>query len=473
MAESSPSLRQYLRFLRRQWWLILLILIIAVGQAAWIVSRQDSVYRASMGIIVAQGGGTATPEIGNRPLTQTMTNILESDVIAQRVVDDLDLPITSAALLKKLHVSAKPDSSILTVAYDSTSKALAVAVLSSVGRAFSNLIREKLGVSGSLRNTGPLQIIADIYDPPHLEANRVSPKPAKTLGFAAALGLALGLILAFARESLDDRVRTRRDAEQWFGAPVIGALPKGLRGRPPALVSDDSAIRRKGAEAVDLLRANFQFAASGPAGPTVAVTSALENEGKTTVVASLSMALATAGKDVIAVETDLRRPTLHRLLGAPQLPAWRLEDVLEGRVAVSDALQEIRLFETGVNGRSRDGQAASTEAPDTELEGRLRLLPAGISTLDPTGAFSAERIVTLVNELKEMASYVIFDSPPLLSAGEALPLAASVDNVVVVARPGHTTRERAEEVRSLLQGLGARKVSVVLIGAREPLGTAY
>jgi succinoglycan biosynthesis transport protein ExoP len=468
--ETSPTLRQYLRFLQRQAWLILLIPAIAIGSSAWALSRQDSVYRASMGIIVAQGGGQTQPQIGNRPLTQTMTNILQSDVIAQRVVDDLNLPITSTTLLKKLHVSVKPDSSILTVTYDSTDKRRAVAVLSSVGRSYLTLIREKLGVSGSLRRPGPLLILADIFDPPHLESDRVSPKPAKTLAFAGALGLALGLILGFARESLDDRVRSRRDAEEWFGAPVIGTLPKGLRGRPPVRAGDERRGRNKGAEALDVLRANFQFAASGPAGPTLVVTSALENEGKTTVVASLGIALAKAGRQVIAVETDLRRPNLHRLLGAPE-PRWGLQDVIEGRVGLSDALQEIRLVGASGNGTGGDGAGPSDSSNRPEAgSGRLRLLPAGAATLDPRAGLSAERVLGLANDLKELASYVIFDSPALLSAGAAVPLAVSVDNVVVVARQGYTTRDGAEEVRAMLEGLGARKVAVVLIDARERLG---
>ena len=471
MAETSPSLRQYLRFLKRQSWLILLIPAIAIGASALIVSRQSSVYRASMGIIVAQGGGNSKPEIGNRPLTQTMTNILESDVIAQRVVDDLDLPITSATLLKKLHVLVKPDSSILTITYESTDKRRAVAVLASVGRSFLTLIREKLGVSGSLQRPGPLLIIADIYDPPHLEPDRISPQPVKTLGFAGALGLALGLMLGFARESLDDRVRSRRDAEEWFGAPVIGTLPKGLRGKPPLLVGDARRSRNKGAEALDILRANFQFAASGPAGPTLMVTSALENEGKSTVVASLGIALATSGREVIAVETDLRRPNLHRLLGAPE-PQWGLEDVIEGRVGLADALQEIPLLGASGSGNGRDGAAAGDPSNTSETGfGRLRLLPAGSSTLDPTVGLSAERVVRLANDLKQLASYVIFDSPALLSASAAVPLAVSVDNVVIVARQGYTTREGAEGVRAMLQGLGARKVAVVLIDARERVGS--
>lgn len=469
MSESSPSLQHYVDFIRRQGWLVLLIPTLAVLSAALVVSRQDSVYRASMGIIVAQGGGESQPQIGNRALTQTMTNILESDVIAQRVVDDLKLPTTSGELLKDLHVSVKPDSSIMTVTYDSTNKELALAVLSVAGREYFKLIREKLGVSGGLRRPGPLLIIADIYDPPHLESKRVSPRPAKTIGFAGALGLALGLIFGFVRESLDDRVRSRRDAEEWFGAPVIGALPKGMRGKPPTIAGDGRG-RSKVADALDILRANLQFAASARAGPSLVVTSALEYEGKTEVVASLGMTLAAAGKDVIVVEADVRRPGLRRLLDT-SVPTSGLEDVLEGRTPLSDALQEVQLLRSRGKNNGRGDAAAQAWSDQVEgLAGRLRLLPAVGSPIDRAATLTAERIARLVNELKGMASYVILDSPPLLFAGEAVPLAMSVDNVVVVARQGFTTRRGAEEVRNMLEGLGAKRVSVVLIDTREALG---
>ena len=444
-----------------------------MAAAALVISQQDSVYRASMGVIVAQGGGDSRPEIGNRPLTQTMTNILESNVIASQVVKDLGLPLTSDQLLKKLAVSVRPDSSVLEITYDSTDREQAVAVLSSLGTAFLDLTREKLGVTDSLSRPGPLLIIANIYDPPHLQPEPVAPQPAKTLGFAGVLGLALGLILAFARESLDDRVRNQRDAAEWFGAPVIGTLPRGARGHPPAFVAKQSRGRDKRIEALRILRASFQFASTDVSGPTVVVTSAVEDEGKTTVVASLSMALAMAGKSVIAVESDLRRPDLHRLLGAPKFTSG-LVDLIEDRVTLDRILWEVPLFRSGDNGSGADGNPTndSTSEPREVGAGRLLLLPAGASTLDPTAVLTAERIVRLVNNLRERASYVIFDSAALLAAGETFPLAVGVDSVVIVAREGHTTRARAQRVRTMLEGIGARKVSVVLMDAHEPVRTA-
>jgi len=458
LAEATPQLRQYLRFLRREAWLILLVPALALGIAYFIVSRQHSVYRASMGILVAQGGGTFQPQLGNLPLTQTMTNILKSDVIAQRVVEGLHLPITSSDLLKKLSVQASPDSSVIDVSYDSESQQQGLKILTQVGKSFKALIRERLGVSGNLTKPGPLLIVADVINPPHLEPNRVSPQPGRVYGFAVGLGLALGLIFAFARESLDDRIRGRLDAEKWFGAPVIGALPRRFRG--VALRGGARLRREQAAEALQFLRANLQL--RGDTGPTLLVTSALDREGKTTVVANLGMALALAGQEVICVESDLHRPSLHQLLGVSE-PATGLVDVLERRIRLEDALREVELVRL-VSGND------ATPTVRTELGGRLRLLPAGASPpTDPTAVMSQERTAELVKELSERAGYVIFDSPPLLSAGEVLPLALAVDSVLLVARQGRTTREDAETLRTTLEGLGVRKLAIVLTDAREPV----
>jgi tyrosine-protein kinase len=455
LAEATPQLRQYLGFLKRQAWLILLVPAVALGIAYVIVSRQHSVYRASMGIIVAQGGGAFQPQLGNQPLTQTMTNILQSDVIAQRVVEGLHLPITSSELLKKLHVQAKPDSSVLDVSYDSESRQEGLKILTEFGKSFKALIREKLGVSGGIKKPGPLLIIADIFNPPHIEPHRVSPQPGRVYGFAVGLGLALGLIFAFARASLDDRVRGRLDAEEWFGAPVIGTLPRGLRSKSTL---DGQRHQSTGAlDALQLLRANLQLKAAG-IGPTVLVTSAVDNEGKTTVVANLAMALAVAGQDVICVEADLRRPTLHRLLGASER-ATGLVAVLERRMELEDALQEVELVNPSSNG--------AATADRTELAGSLRLLPAGVPPPDPAAVLSRDGMAWIVRELSERASYVIFDSPPLLSAGEALPLVLVVDGVLLVARQGRTRREDAQALRTTLDRLGAKKLAVVLTDARE------
>ena len=233
---------------------------------------------------------------------------------------------------------------------------------------------------GNLSRPGPLQIIASIYDPPHLQPEPVAPQPATTGGFAGALGLALGLILAFARESLNDRVRNHRNAEEWFGAPVIGTLPRGAVGAHRRC-REQGRGRDKQIEALRILRANFQFASTDVSGPTLVVTSAVEDEGKTTVVASLSMRLAIGGKNVIAVESDCDARISTVCSGPPSLDRGRRPHRRPGE-ARQDALRICAVPRAKRQRRRREPHNDSTPA-SRGRGGRLRLLPAGGVTSIP------------------------------------------------------------------------------------------
>jgi len=434
-----------------------------------------------MKLVVAQSGGDAGPEFGSAELMQTMSNLLESDVVVEPVIRDLRLQTSAEEFFRRLGVTYRPGSSVLEVSLKWQRKEAAAPILLRVSREFQRLVDEKLGVrsTGLATGTGRPLIAVSVFDPPHVEPNRVSPKPVRLLGFAGALGLVLALVLAFARESLDERIRGRDDAEESFGAPVIGTLPKGLlptgirspgasrlsRARAPAL-----------ADALHVLRANLLFSHSAVHGPTILVTSAMPQDGKSTVASSLAWALASAGQDVICVDADVRRPVLHEYLQADG-QAGGLVEVLSGAVEIDDALQTVRISAQTSELVERVA-ALSPGAGDTRptlnamtRNGRLRLLAGGISTkrTAPPEAgtmLTGERVDALVEQLRARADFVIFDGPPLLVA-DAFPLAVQSDTVLVVAREGRTTRDKAKMVRATLAGLGVERFAVVLTEAEQ------
>ena len=435
MTDHQPDLRHYLRVLRRQGLLIAAVTAVAVGAAVAVTAVEKPVYRASMKVVVGQGGGAFQAQYGGavEPFALTMANLFKSNIVAREAIATLGLDVSPKSLLGHVNVSTTPQSSVLNVAYDTSTRAQAVPTLAEMGRDFTTLVRRKLVEP---RSAGTA-ITATVFDPAHLEPGRVSPRPVRNVGLAAALGLAIGIVLAFVRESLDDRIRSRRDAERWFRGPVLGALPRGIAG---AGAADAAAGALRPADAMTMLRANLQLREGGGA---ILVTSGLEGEGKTTLVAHLCVALATGGNRVIGVEADVRRPQLRQYLGV-STGAFGLVDVP---------------LHSGANGAAPGGS--------------LQLLPSRRVRTPPGDLLTPERVSQLAEELRAAADYVIFDAPPILLVGDAFPFARASDDVIVVAREGRTTKESAEAVRVTLERLGVERVGVVLTDWRSNDGYGY
>jgi len=398
-----------------------------------------------------------------------MTNLFESEVVARNVIRDLGLSMTTEQLLKNTHVRVRPDSAVLNVTYDAPSKAEAVRVLST----FADVYTRQIDALRHGQKSGPFSLIeAHMWDPPSAQPNRVKPTPKKTIAFAAALGLVMGLILAAIRESLDDRIRTRKEAEELLGAPVIGALPKGsLRRKPPAFAGEPSWRDAHLVHGAQMLAASVQWSAGGVNGPVILITSAVANEGKSTVAANLSVALALAGNEVVCVDADLRRPKLHEYLGLPADTAG-LAQVIGADMDAEDALLQVPISANGQEPLAQGGKTLSLNGgslDESDAPGRLRALTAGRdrTSVAPMGQETASE---LCKRLAMSATYVIVDAPPLLQISDAFPLAMNANSVLIVSREGRSRKQSAEAVRATLEGLGAKHTAVVMTDVAETDG---
>jgi polysaccharide biosynthesis transport protein len=461
MNQGSRPLSHYVHVLKRQAWLVGLTTGLAILAAFVAISTQQSVYRASMKIIVGEGG--VQPSLGGQPLTLTMTNLFESEVVARNVIRNLGLSTTTEQLLKDTQVKVRPDSSVLNVTYDAPSKTEAVRVLSTYADVYTKQVDQLRKGSKS----GPFALIdAHVWDPPHALPERVSPKPKKTIAFAAALGLVIGLILAAVRESLDDRIRTRKEAEELLGAPVIGALPKGsLRRKPPAFSGAPDWRDAHLVHGAEMLAASVQWSAGGITGPVILVTSAVAEEGKSTVAANLGVALALAGNEVVCVDADLRRPKLHEYLGLPGDTAG-LAQVISADMDAEEALLQVPISANGREPVTRGGKTFPSSnggalERESDATGRLRVLTAGRdrANVPPMGQDATS---ALCKRLAKSAAYVIIDAPPLLQISDAFPLAMSANSTLIVSREGRSRKQSAEAVRATLAGLGVRHTAVVV-----------
>src|SRR6266516_4750358 len=160
-----------------------------------------------------------------------MSNLLRSDVVAERVVSDLGLNVSPDQLLGHLSVNTAPESAVLEVHYDSQDPRLSRLVLGAVGVVFTRLVDERLA-TGS-RQAASTQVSATIFDPAHLLPGPIQPKPVRNLAVAVILELLFGVVAAVARDAFDDTVRNIGDAEQSFGQTATATLPRGLLGYRP------------------------------------------------------------------------------------------------------------------------------------------------------------------------------------------------------------------------------------------------
>ena len=488
LEQSSPPLLHYLHVVRREAWLILAVVAISVGTAAFVSSYvQQPVYRASMKIVVGQGGGVFQPQYGAQvqPSRQTMTNLLQSDIVASTVIDNLQLKTTPRKLLSDLASLRKPRVrcwSSLTIhpARNRLSSFSARSDRCSPPWSTSGWGTVLRGPSHARPPSCPSPRASSI--PRISNPQRSSPRPKRTVLIAGILGLVIGLVLAFARDALDERIRGRRDAEDSFGAPVIGELPKersrGIFAPRGRQAPRDPAV----VEALYRLRANLQFSQGGIGGPVLVVTSAVVDDSHSIVAANVAVTLARAGADVIIVEADMRRPHLERALNVAT-GSLGLVDVLERGVDLDAVLESVpsgcRLSRESKRCGARTGTRSPNGARDTaalarSVPGSLRLLSAGKVPPNPADVLTQARTVDLLDRLRTRAQYIVIDTPPLLRFGDAFPVLSHADNVVVVARDGEVTRSIADSVRTTLGGLGVQKFSIVLTHSDvASLGSAY
>jgi capsular exopolysaccharide synthesis family protein len=450
------SFRGYLAALRRQWLIVVTVLAVSLAAAGWWISRQDSEYASEMKIVVGQGQALFGPDVSFavEPFVQTMTDLLKSDVVARQVIQDLNLDTSPDDLLDRLEVSTKPDASVLNLTYEDTDRERSRQVLQQIGMVFTDQVDSRLGGDGSQTPSGTgggqqdqsPPVTATIFDPAHTLSGRVSPRPLRTLVIAGLLGLVAGILLALVRDAFANRIRSHREAQDAFGARVAGVLPPGTVGtRPSQLQHLPPRMAQRIGDSLEILGATIRFSANGSESGVVLVTSALPEEGKTTVVANVASLLARSGLRVIAVEGDLRRPALHRFLELPPNQPG-IVDVARGELTLDDVLLTVPV---GAN--------------------ELMVLPAGTRSGFPDmhDVFTMGNVAALMAQLRERADYVIVDSAPLLLAPDAYPLAQVADRVLIVAREDSTSREDAESARETLESLRVRDFTVILTEATE------
>ncbi len=474
MNSAEPlDLHAFIMIVKRRLWLILAIAATAAGLAyGWSLQQEDQ-FDASSKLLFRPEEPTPRidpdeplPEPSRAPERVAATNLALAslDSVTVRVKQRLRSPETAEKLRSRVDVAPEGQTDIVTVTAKGTTRADAVRLADTFASEVVALRRENAerriqrvidavierlrgtpapapGIARELRDRaerltverrlqeGDVELVQRATPP----RDRSTPQPLRNAIIGFGLGLILSVLISLLLHRLDRRINNEEEIAEIVGVPIIARVPATYR-RGTQKRGDWE--QQRFLEAFQFLRANLQLRDSGNALHVIAVTSALPGDGKSLVSANLAEALALSGADVIAVDCDLRRPTLHKHFGV-----IGSEGVTTAIIGSKDPLELLH---------------------DTAHPG-VRLLAAGPQTPLP-GSIAAGTggVPSLTERLESETDYVVVDTSPVTIAADASAIAATADGTLLVVDAQNADRSILIAAVEQLRNAQANIVGVVL-----------
>lgn len=542
----NVSLGDYVGVLKRRKWTFGVTVVLVPLIAVLFSLMQSRSYEASAKVLLnGQQLAMTVNGLANSGLSedaarfaQTQVDVARSPVVASRTLRALHLADrTPADLLASSGVVSKSNADVLVFSVTNSDADLARRLVNEYARQFTIYgaelearpvaqaledVRSRVaslraqGDKGSALLTslraeeGQLVTIQAVQGPTSsvlhqaIDASQVQPQPSLNVLLGVILGLVLGTTLAFVRDATDTRVRSVDEIVDALGLEVLGLVPDlstgtGASTNGPVVLAEPQGTA---AEAFRMTRTKLALANLTRQAQVIMFTSAVENDGKSTVIGNLAAALARGGRRVILVDFDLRRPSLLRLFGLQShdglttvaLRALSVDDALV-RVSLADS-PDVETTSEGKNGPrpqvpdlvaqtvANSSTRQSPRSPESSVEidsvwalpyegaGELLLLPAGPTPPNPGEFVETRAVHKIFDDLRQRGDLILVDAPPLLRVSDATSLATMVDGIVVVTNLNLARRPVLSELRRALGNLPATKLGLVLTGV-TPAETAY
>ena len=284
-------------------------------------------------------------------------------------------------------------------------------------------------------------ISAESIEPSHALRRQVSPRLLLTLVLALLTGVTIGVGIAFLIDRLDQRIRSIEELREALGLTVLGQLPQlspeqtGTMGELG--LASHAHPRSSWAEAFKALRTNLEFLRRNSPVQVILFSSPQPSDGKSTASSNLAISLAQAGRKVLLVDADLRKPSQHLIHGLSREPG--LVQVLMNLLSIQQVTNQ------------------------TAIE-NLDLITTGPEVHNPAELFSSPRFAEFLDEVRPLYDVIIIDSSPLLAVTDPAIIGSMVDGIVLLVRASKLRHLDAERTKELIRRLGPPVLGTVING---------
>ena len=455
------DIRAVLALIRKN--LVLLIALALVGAVVAYLYTDYMVtpmYEASVTLVVntrdEQTTLITTGEITSaRQLINTYSVILTNDALLDDIITQLNLRTSTSSLKGRISADAVNESQVMRMTVRDANPQTALAVLQFIMDRAPELLIQTV-------KAGSVEIVS----PPKPNYNPVSPNIRRNTAMGAIAGLLIVLAYIFIRKALENTFVSEDDVDRYLELPLLGVIPTvdrqqkrfGKNGKKSFLgireLIYDIAVRRRNKrrktdlitdideapfqyqEAINSLRTNLRFVSMTGECKKILITSAIPDEGKTSIAINLAHSLASTGSSVLLIDCDLRKPVLHRYLKLTGGTSSGLTDMLQKNAIDSEFFRSIK----------------------TDFS----VLPSGTVPPNPTAILGSPGMGSFLDKVSGMFDYVILDTAPVALVTDAAVLSQYADGIMMVVRQKTVTFEQARQAKKNLTQVNANIMGVVL-----------
>jgi capsular exopolysaccharide synthesis family protein len=426
--------QEYLQALRKHWRWVAVALAVALALAGTLNVTMPRRYASIVTFFVnvpSSGASDAYDgSLFSAERVKSYVEVLTSDRLARSIAADGKLGLDVAQVRSRITARPVPDSVLLQATVTDTSPDRSLKIASSLSTQFVALVRSiEAGPGGR-----PPAVSVEVVVGPELNPTPLSPRPLQNLLLAGLLGLLIGAAVAVLKGRLDTSVRSPDALQRFDVGPYLGSISADRTMNRQPLVGGVSGLSWR-AEELRRLRTNLTSVKIDGTVRTIAITSAVPGEGRSSVAANLAILFAQTGFRVVVVDANLRNPRLADIFHIEAVGG--LTNVLAGQASLDSVLQP-----WGAR--------------------RLCVLPSGTSPPNPSELLGSPAMAALLRELRDTFDLVIIDTPPLLPVTDAAVVAAQADGNILVVRNGRTSVGQVRTAAQALHTVEARMLGCVL-----------
>ena len=492
------GLRAYLEILQRRKRLILVVTLALPALAFLFSLQQQERFRATAAVLLNQQDSAAVLAGIANPIAQedpdrfavTQSRLARTPDVLQATVKRSGLRRDVSYFRRNSSVSASADADVLYFAVTDGTRSSAMRLAGAYAQEFSDyrrgldasvLTRARLGVEAKLAQLAAkgdtssaqykaflasrqrLATLAVVQSPRAIvtgiprSATKVQPRPLRTTTSALAIGLLLGIGIAFLLEALDTRVRSASDLAERLGLRLLGSLPTLPAGSMVELVRADE---RSGALAETLRRLEFafDFANAGVNARVIMIASGHDSLERACVSLDLAGGCARDGRTVLLIDANVGNPQINALLGIDESPGFCDLDPATSSIE-SDSRRKLKHIVRGAN------TTAFGLFHTPFGKGTLAVMPTGSVNPFASPLQDPRALVGLFERLASPYDVVLVHGPSLLTGSEGLAVAGAVDAIVVISGLEGVDRSEARELRRVIDSIPAVKLGLVVADA--------